>query len=191
MKKAGLVSFLLFTLLGLTACPDYNKVREMSKKQLEAQKEFKLFFELYMTKVYAFAEIQVRLAKIKLNDLEGRAAQVIQATGDAEIATLATDPEKNARRQQIGAELLKNQQDYKSKRDDLDQLLVKLQAKHREILDTYQVLVEAQTELDRYVQLKRFDERIVDQIAQRINVNQIKLNQHINEATNILGGIGR
>lgn len=191
MKKARLFSFLLFVLLGLTACPNYDKVREMSKKQLEAQKEFKTFFESYMAKVYAFAEIQARIAKTKLDDLEGRAARNIQATGEAEIATLDTDAEKNARRQQIGAELLSNKQTYKSKRDDLDKLLVNLQAKHKEILDTYQVLIDAQTELDRYVQLKRFDERIVDQIAQRINVNQIKLNQYINDATNILGEIGK
>jgi hypothetical protein len=190
MRKIYL-PFLLFSSLFLTGCPDYDKVRQMSAMQLAKQKEFKTLFENYTTNVYNFAKIKVEEGKAALTVKEGQVAQNIQATGDAEIAALpAADVSgRNARRQQIGAELLQNQQSYKAKRDELDKLLVSLQAKHREILDTYQVLIDAQTELDRFVQLKRFDERAVDAVIQRISVNQDKLNQRINEANGILSTI--
>lgn len=190
-KKFLFCLFVFFVVIISVACPRYKTVRETSTEQLNVQIGFKSNLTEYLKQIEIFVDNQVKVSKFTLEQLKGDVDENIRSTAELEINQIpvANVKERNDRRERIGRDLLANSQEYEARKKNLDDLCTQLKAKHKEMLEAYQVIVEAQTELDRYIQLKKFDEVIFEKILGKLKVNQEKFNNKFNQATDILGKI--
>jgi hypothetical protein len=189
---------LLLSCLFLTGCPRYDTVRKLSTEQLRIQTALHSTMTKYFASMEQFADNQIVVDKLYYDDLLDEDIGNRQRRFDAAITAIKNDPGKtpDQKAEEIKTKALEFGQAMQVKRSqndldkaELDGLLRQYKSKNREILTTYQSVLEAQTELDRYIQLKKFDEAVTEQLLSRLRINQQKLVNLFDETADIAGRI--
>lgn len=186
MKK---IIFLLICAVTLfTGCPRYESVRQLSAEQLRVQKSFDDTLANYFSVMEQYAESQALVSKMYLQELADAEAGKTKQRAELRIAALAAGDVNGLINERLNLEReitrIQNQNDSDYKQ--IDDLVVKLKDKHKEILAAHNDILAAQQQLDRYVQLKKFDEIIVSGLLGTIQLNETKLTRRMDEAADIL-----
>jgi flagellar motility protein MotE (MotC chaperone) len=187
---------LLLSCVFFTGCPRYDTVRKLSTEQLRVQADFQSTMTKYFASMEQFADNQINVDKMYYDDLLDQDIGNRQKRFDAAIEAIKNDATKtpDQKAEEIKTKALEFGQAMQIKRSqndqdksELDDLLQQYKSKNKEILATYQSILEAQTELDRYIQLKKFDEVITEQLLSKMRVNQQKLVNLFDQTANIAG----
>ncbi|HWS88238.1 MAG TPA: hypothetical protein VN282_14805 [Pyrinomonadaceae bacterium] len=193
MRKLALLSLLLACLF-LTGCPRYDTVRKLSTEQLRVQQEFQSTMTKYFASMEQFAANQVVVDKMYYDDLLTEDIDNHQERFDKEIKKIKDDQQKSADQKadeirdksiEFGKRLEKKRAENATDKAELDVLLQEYKEKNKQILVTYQAILDAQVELDRYVQLKKFDEVITEQLFRKVGDKQRDLTRLFDEAAKI------
>lgn len=197
MRKLSLMSTLLLGLLSLTGCPSADSARKLSTEQLKVQQEFQVQLTKYFASMERFADNHVTVSQLYeddlLNGIDGdeprlrrRAQRDINAIkADASKSADEKVAEISARSQDLGRQLEVIRAANEADKQELTETVRQYKAKNQEILATYQAILDAQTELDHYIQLKKFDEVIGEQLLSKIHVNQVKVLGLIDQASSL------
>ena len=191
MKRLIFLLIVLSLTLISIGCPRYATIREFSREQLEAQKGMQKTLNSYMKSMEEFAENHAIVSKLYLDDLAEAEQNRLKRLAVRQLNANPA-PDQAARDQinlKLGSDLrdnaVKNEQDKK----EIDNRISSLKAKHNEIRDAYQTIIESQEQINNYVQLKKADEVVVEQLLGRIRVNQQSIVRYIDEAAVIVDRI--
>src|SRR5207253_6002095 len=178
---------LIPAVLVLTGCPRYETVRRVSQQQLNIQKAFKDNLATYFKHMSDFAKNQVLVAKNTLDDLKDQKLENLHDIADDELKKIQnpTQAQRDANREKLGADTATWTAAYEGKKRELDDLLTQLDAKHAEILNAYGEIVATQEILNNYIQLKKYDEVMVDGLMDKLKINQDKVNSLLGDAANL------
>jgi hypothetical protein len=193
MRRATLSFILLAITFFATGCPRYETVRRVSDEQLKIQKSFRENLGVYLGHMLDFAKNQAAVNKDTLKGLESdKLAQVrIDANDDFGDIKNPTQEQRDANREKLGQAIAFWQATYASKRNELDDLVKKLAVKHQEILNAYDEIISTQEVLNKYIQLKKYDEVIVDGLMDKLKINQDKVNGLFKDAADVADTIGK
>lgn len=195
MKKFRLYLLLCVPLLA-TGCPRYDTVRKLSTEQLRIQQDLHNTMTKYFASMEQFADNQINVDARYYDNLLRQDLELDKEDFDEAITAVKNDaartPEQKAAEiQRISiafgtANQIKRATNERDK-EELRGLLQQYKNKNREILATYQAILDAQTELDRYIQLKKADEVITDQLLGKLRLNQNKLTRLFDETADVAG----
>jgi len=186
MRKVTLSVVLLISTLFTTGCPRYDTVRKFSTEQLKVQQEFQVVLTKYFAAMEEYASNEVianglyydrilnggdsderivkRQAKRDIDKIKADATM----SADAKLAAVA------ARSEALGTQLQKMRAENEKDKADLAATLEAYKSKNKEILVAYQAILDAQNQLNEYIQLKKFDEVIVEKLLGTVKANQKK-----------------
>lgn len=186
MKKILLLLAVVTGTLTQTACPRYDAVRKLSTEELKVQQAFQVQLTKYFASMEEFADNHVTVSQLYyddlLNGIPGDEPR-LRRRADRDIAAIkantTTTPDEKisaiaARSQELGRQLEILRSKNEADKAEMVATIREYKAKNQEILATYQTILDAQAELDRYIQLKKFDEVITEQLLGKIHVNQAK-----------------
>lgn len=192
MKK-NLLPLLLISILtfGLTGCPRYDTVRSLSTEQLNDQKEFKKSLERYFAVMNGFMAAQKKVTDYRLDQITAQIQQKYQRIADLKLAV--DPPPTAAQRQQILKELADNVRAESAvneqARQKIDGLIKQVKDKQDEIVASYNSMLAAQEQLDKYIQLKKFDEVLFQETVGALKLNEQKITKGFDTVGNLLGQI--
>ena len=187
MRRATLSLILLAITFFATGCPRYDTVRKFSTEQLKVQEEFQVVLTKYFASMEEYASNEVVANGLYYDRLlkGGDSSERIvkrQAARDIQKikadATLSTDDKLAAvaaRSQELGTLLETMRAENEKDKADLAATLEAYKNKHKEILAAYQAILDAQNQLNEYIQLKKFDEVIVEKLLGTVHANQTKV----------------
>ncbi len=197
MRRVSLLSTLILGVLSLTACPSADSARKLSSQQLQVQQQFQVQLTKYFGSMERFADNHVTVSQLYYDDLlngidgdETRIRRRARRDIDAINADPSRSPEQKLaaiaeRSQELGRQLEVKRAANEADKLALAETVTQYKAKNQEILATYQAILDAQAELDHYIQLKKFDEVIGEQLLGKIHLNQVKVLGLIDQATSL------
>ena|SRR5215213_7758411 len=187
MRRIILLSLLALVTLSTTGCPRYETVRKLSSEQLRVQEAFQDTLTKYFASIEQFADNQVIVDKLYYDDLADADEKRIRGKARLDISRLAAGDTagRDAITEKLGHDLQVMRGTNDKDKKDLDDAVQSLKAKHREILAAYQAILDAQRQLNEYIQLKKADEVIVEQLLGKIKINQQKITRLFDEAADI------
>lgn len=173
---------LLLATLTFTGCPQYDAVRKMSAEQLRVQAELGKNQQAYFAAIDTLLDKQVQVAFLRLDAIT---KEEIKTLNDQLVANLAADPVVanhpaliTANSKEVAAKAAETQ--------DIKQQITAhvkvIKDKHQEIVQAYAEMYKAQQELDRYIQLKKVDEVIAEQVMGAFKINQDKVTSALDTA---------
>ena len=197
MRRISLLSTLILGVLSFTACPSADSARKLSSQQLQVQQQFQAQLTKYFASMERFADNHVTVSQLYyddlLNGIDGDETR-IRRRAKRDIDTINADASKTPdqkvaaiaeRSQELGRQLEVKRAANEADKLELVETVKQYKAKNQEILATYQAILEAQAELDHFIQIKKFDEVIAEQILGKIHLNQVKVLGLIDQATSL------
>jgi hypothetical protein len=189
-RRVVLLSFLIALTLGVTGCPRYETVRKLSSEQLRVQEGFQDTITKYFKSMEEFAQNQIIVDKLYYDDLAEQKQDLLRRRARRDLSQIPADAadgaaQRDKRNELLGREIQTSVTQNDLDKKELDDALLLLKAKHQEILSAYQTILDAQRQLNEYIQLKKADEVIVEQLLGKIKVNQQKVTRLFDEAANI------
>lgn len=197
MKKAALSTILLAVTFFSTGCPRYDTVRKFSTEQLKVQQEFQVVLAKYFASMEEYAANQVVANSLyydrllKGGDSSERIVrrqalrEIDRIKGDAALDADAKLSAVAARSQQLGALLETMRAENEKDKADLTSTLQAYKDKNKEILAAYQGILDAQNQLNEYIQLKKFDEVITEKLLGTVRANQTKVLKLFDQAAEL------
>ena len=185
-RQVTLILTLTLTLV-LTGCPRYEKVREVSKEELRVQEGLQANLKAYIKSMEELADNHAIVSKLYYDDLAVQDKKRLEDKAKRDLDKLPTD--KTTERAKISEQLGSKKQaiddqDEKDKKE-LDDLVAALKKKDTELLAAYQVMVDAQTQLNEYIQLKKFDEVLIDKTLGKLKFGEKDALKFFDEAAAI------
>jgi hypothetical protein len=197
MRRISLLSTLILGVLSFTACPSADSARKLSSQQLQVQQQFQAQLTKYFGSMDRFADNHVTVSQLYFDDLlngiDGDETR-IRRRANRDIAAINADGSKTAeqkvaaiaeRSQELGRQLEVKRAANEADKLALAETVKQYKAKNQEILATYQAILDAQAELDHFIQIKKFDEVIGEQLLGKIHLNQVKVIGLIDQATSL------
>ena len=174
-----------------TGCPRYETVRRLSSEQLEVQRGFQANLNQYLTSMEQFADNQLIMAGLYLDDLANEQKRVTQQRMRNQINALGANDSssRDALNQELGRAIHTIDVDNGNDKQELAALVQNLKSKHREIREAHAAILEAQAQLNEYIQLKKADEVLVQQLLGKINVNKQRIAGLFDDAASLLNRI--
>jgi hypothetical protein len=198
MEKQGLVhasrakaaqSLSVLALLCTLGCGTPMAVKHLSAEQVKVQNSYLGALKAYFKVIEEFADAQLKASNFRLDDIAKKAAQ--DETNEA-LKPVAAAQDDASRRKILG-DLANNVQDTGTavveQKHTNAELVAKLKAKHKEMLEAYQNILDAQQKLDDYIQLEKADEVLVNQLVGVVGVNKDRITQSVTDIANIEGQI--
>lgn len=191
MKRTFTLALTLVLTLGLTGCPRYEKVREVSKEQLRVQEGLQANLKAYIKSMEEFAENHIIVSKLYYNDLAAQNKKRVDSKARQELNKLSADKTEERAKisEQLGAQKQAIDDQNEKDKKELEDLLVTLKKKDAELLAAYQAMLDAQIQLNEYIQLKKFDEVLIEQTLGRLKFNQRTTLSLFDEVADLSGKI--
>lgn len=172
----------------VTSCAIPIAVKSLSTEQLKVQQEFLGTLKKHFLVIDNFVESQIRTTEMMI-DIQTKELEMKFMKKTLNFLE-REDKSKNG---EILNELIKNiREAYKSDEDTkkgLLSILYKLREKHKEMLNSYAVIVQAQKKLDEYIQMEKADEVFVNQLIALVGIEQGKLSQTFDDIGSIFQDI--
>jgi hypothetical protein len=187
MRRATLSFILLAITFFSTGCPRYDTVRKFSTEQLKVQQEFQVVLTKYFAAMEEYAANEVVANSLYYDRLlkgGDSSERIVKRQGARDIEKIKADPNLSlddkleaiaARSRELGALLEAMRAENEKDKADLANTLQAYKDKNKEILVAYQGILDAQNQLNEYIQLKKFDEVIVEKLLGSVHANQTKV----------------
>jgi len=180
-QKLGL-SLLIGAILTLTGCPRYDAVRKMSTEQLRVQEELGKNTQAYFAAIDKLLDQQILVANYRLDRIT---QEQIWTLDDQLRAALAAEPDASRHGKLIddnSKAVAAASADTQTKKQQIAGHVALIKEKHQEIVQAYAEMYRSQQELDRYIQLKKVDEVIAEQVMGALKINQEKITGALDRA---------
>lgn len=182
MRKQGWIIYVIFLLSSGCATP--QAVKSLSSEQLKVQKESRKACAEYFQIVEKTVENMVAVFKMEDDRIleesiaiyQKQYRNVSQKSGTDSVSLL----------QEMAEKIRKATEDTQQVKSIYDQRLASLQKKHRELLSTMDVMVDAQATLDAYIRLEKTDEDFASALFSTLGINRQILEKYEGELQQIL-----
>ncbi len=166
--------FLVLSCLCIIACRTPEAVKRLSAEQVKTQATYEQSLKAYFSIIEQLAANQIAASSQAIDDatnsiIDVRKNQALKALDTADATGRRAIVEQLA--QQTKAEL----ETAANSKAQIGNLVSKLRAKHKEMLDAYTAIRSAQEKLDTYIQLRKADEIAVDELTAIVGVNREKV----------------
>ena len=172
-------------------CTTPTAVRQLSQQQLQTQEAFGASLKAFLEVNQRFAESVAHNAERQLDELTGQIGQDYVKKAEKGLEK-ADNPEK---RQTVLSEFAKNVQSNlagtEAQKAQIAALIKKLKDKNQELQTTYGVIVEAQRQLNEYIQLEKWNDVLVQQSLGMIHLDQQKMDRLATDMTKIAGEVNK
>ena len=189
MKRTAITLTLFLTALA-TGCPRYDAVRRLSFEQLSVQRELKESIDGYFKALDKLIDQQALSACILIDEESRDRIRNRKGQLDAALQSQANDEQaRQAALDRYSAQVEDIVGFASTKKREIADRVVQIKAKHGEIVAAYQEMYDAQETLDRYVQLRKADEIVADDVAGRLRTSQEKVSSATRLAAEIASGL--
>jgi hypothetical protein len=184
MRRTLITASFLIPCLG---CGTPNAVKKLSAAQSATMASYQTTLQQYFAVITAFAEEQVAATNEQIDALTAQQDRLDQSK--AKLVINAADADATKRNESLtnfADTITKRHADDDAKKAQIRALVDKVEAKQSEMMKAYQQMLEAQKKLDEYVQLKKTDDTILDEIAGVLGLTREKLDQNASDISNII-----
>jgi hypothetical protein len=188
-EKAMKRLILLALCLLMLGCATPPAVRYLSQEQLQTQEAFAVSLKAYTDVMQRFAELQMQTAERQIDDLTRQIEAEYTGLAEKQLEKAATPEMRQEVLAKLAANIRKDVTTAQSQKARIAALIRDLREKNQEMLSAYAAIVEAQRKLNQYIQLKKLDEAVVDEVLGRVQVNREKMNQMVTEVAAITENI--
>ena len=172
-----------FVVLLLTGCGTPMAVKRLSAEQAQVVTNYQQSLKAYFDVIERFADAQEKAADVLIDltmaqiqsDLKKNAVDAV--AGDTAAKRKAVN--------ELTASVQDNVVQAESRKAQIRDLVAKLKQKDAEMLQAHSAIVSAQDKLNEYIQMKKADEAVLDQLTAMVGVNRDKLNQAAGDTASI------
>lgn len=172
MSRAG---FVAIALMGCVGCGTPAAVKKLSTAQTQTLASYESTLKAYFDIVGRFADAQVKASNFRIDQLTKQINDSYKAEAAEKLAAASTDVARNQALSDYTKKLQANDSDAEAQKKQIAALVHKLKDKQSEMLAAYGQLVSAQQKLDEYIQLKKVDDVVLDELTGILGVSRDKL----------------
>lgn len=181
-KTLFLAAFLSSVLLG---CGTPMAVKRLSSEQVKAQVSYLASLKVYFEVINKFTDAQVKASDFRIDSLTKDIEQEYKSTAVSQLASAQDDNSRRKILDDLSKNIDNNQATAAQQKQTIAALVAKLKVKQGEMLEAYQNIVSAQQKLDDYIQLKKVDDVVIEQLTGIVGVNRDKIVQSATEIATI------
>jgi len=172
-------------LIPCVGCGTPTAVRNLSAVQSRTMESYQQSLKTYFNVVMKFADGQVAAANAIINSNVREMTDLQKEDALDNLGKAKTPEDRSAALNNYTKAILQFRSTAEGQLQSISENVNKLRAKQEEMISAYGELVRAQKALDEYIQMKKADEVILDDLAQLVGINQEKLTQSVTDIAQI------
>ena len=180
---------LLIALASQTGCVTPVAVRSLSAGLVQTQRVYTLSLQSYFAAVEKFADAQVRIAEMRIDDVTSQMNRARGERAAADLARAATPADRQKIIDQLVRDIAVNTGADLPLKNKIAASVASLKQKDQELAGAYAVIVAASEKLDEYVRLKKVDEVAINALVQTVGVNSQKITSIVDAITKLSADI--
>jgi len=179
MRRNPITYSRLFPLLAASVvcagCTAPVAVRTLSAQLVKTQSSYAVSLHAYFGSVEKFAEVQVKVAEIRIDEITAEINRDFALRANSALAGAATPVERRKIIDQLIRDIGNNAGADLPLKHKIEESVASLKQKDAELEAAYQAILEASEKLDEYIQLKKTNEVVIDQLLQSVSINGQKV----------------
>ena len=180
---------LLIALASQTGCVTPVAVRSLSAGLVQTQQVYTLSLQTYFAAVEKFADAQVRIAEMRIDDVTSQMNRARGERAAADLARAATPADRQKIIDQLVRDIAVNTGADLPLKNKIAASVASLKQKDQELAGAYAVILAASEKLDEYVRLKKVDEVAINALVQTVGVNSQKITSIVDAITKLSADI--
>ena len=161
--------------LACAGCATPVAVRTLSAQLVKTQSLYAVSLHAYFGSVEKFAEIQVKVAEIRIDEITAEINRDFAQRANSALAGAATPVERQKIIDQLIRDVGNNASADQPLKHKIEESVASLKQKDAELEAAYQAILEASEKLDEYIQLRKTNEVVIDQLLQSVSINGQKI----------------
>jgi len=172
-----------------TSCVTPVAVRSLSAGLVQTQRVYALSLESYFAVVERFADAQVKVAEMRIDDVTSRMNGALGQRAAADLAQAATPADRQKIIDQLVTAIASNTGADLPLKNKIAASVASLKQKDQELAAAYAVILAASEKLDEYIRLKKVDEAAIDALVQTVGVSSQKITSIVDAITKLSADI--
>src|SRR5579863_1880633 len=169
----------LFSLLAAvcltTGCATPVAVRGLSAALVQTQHAYAASLQGYFAAVENFADAQVSIADLRMDEITAEMNRQFARRAGTGLTGAATADQRQQIIDQLVHDVNSNTSADLPLKRKIGDAAALLKQKDRELEAAYQVILAASEKLDQYIQLKKVDETVINQLLMSVGLNSQKI----------------
>jgi len=166
-------------------CATPVAVRTLSAELVKTQRVYAVSLHAYFGSVEKFAEAQVKVAEIRIDEITAEINRDFAQRANSALAGAATPVERQKIIDQLIRAVGNNVNTDQPLKHKIEESVASLKQKDAELEAAYQAILAASEKLDEYIQLKKTNELVIDQLVQSVSINGQKITSIVEAITRI------
>lgn len=172
MSRVAMIALAITFCVG---CGTPTAVKKLSTAQTQTLESYESTLKAYFDLVGRFADAQVKASNFRISLLTKQINDVYKADAAEKLAAASTEVARNQALSEYTRKLQANDSEAATQKQQIAGLVQKLKDKQNEMLAAYRELVSAQKKLDEYIQLKKVDDVVLDELTGILGMSRDKL----------------
>ena len=189
MRRNPIAYSRLFPLIAASVvcavCATPVAVRTLSAELVRTQRVYAVSLHAYFGSVEKFAEAQVKVAEIRIDEITAEINRDFAQRANSALAGAATPVERQKIIDQLIRDIGNNANADQPLKQKIEESMASLKQKDAELEAAYHAILEASEKLDEYIQLKKTNQMLIDQLVQSVSINSQKINSIVDAITKI------
>jgi histone deacetylase complex regulatory component SIN3 len=182
--------FLIISIgLWLIGCGTPMAVKRLSLEQTQVTTAYQQTLKSYFEVIEKFADSQEKAADALIDLTLSQIQSDLKKNATEDAAKAGDEASRKKVMNQLASGIAENVSGAQEKKALIHELVGKLKQKNTELLNAHAAIVAAQEKLNTYIQMKKADEAVFDELVGIVGINKEKLTQAVGEITNIAGEI--
>lgn len=189
--KNSLAIAVLMACVALVSCGPPAAVRKLSAAQLAIQTNYHETLRAYFAVVERYVEAQLQIVAERYESRSRERLDLLEKDYADDLEG-ASDPEERKKIIKVHTDATVSEvKRLEERKARVRQLMDQLKAKQGEMLQAHTAIIQAQKTLDHYIQFKKVDEVLANELTGVVGLNRDTINQALTDIARIADDIER
>jgi hypothetical protein len=185
--KVRKIIFLLLLASLVVGCATPKAVKQLSTEIVDVNVKYHQSLTTYFSVIEKFVDAQIEVAEFLIKEADEGIVKDYKKLATEELNK--PNPNVNAILAEFEEGVSENANESQSYLAKLDGLNAQLKSKHKELLEIQSNIIDAQIKLNKYVQLEKADEALVNELLGVVGVQMSEITNTVDDISNIYNEI--